>query len=92
MKCIDCAHAREKPQPTILICKKNCVYHSPHDECMKKEWFEEKPSTHDNQKELIKSMEMLERMTIKGDTNTWLHVSRVADLARGGYFHMGVKK
>ncbi len=44
---------------------------------------------HDNRKELIKDLEMLEKMTIK-DTNLFLHVSRVADLARGNYYHMDV--
>jgi len=39
--CINCNHSYEKPQPTILICQKNAVQHSPQDECMKKEWFEE---------------------------------------------------
>ena len=45
---------------------------------------------HDNQKELIKDLEMLEKMTLH-DTNLFIHVSRVADLARGGYYHMKVK-
>jgi hypothetical protein len=42
---------------------------------------------HDNQKELIKDLEILEKMVIR-DTNLFIHVSRVADLARGGYYHM----
>ncbi len=42
---------------------------------------------HNNQKELIKDLEILEKLTIH-DTNLFLHVSRVADLARGGYYHM----
>ena len=41
-RCINCAHAREKPLPTILICQKNAVQHSPQDECMMPKWFEEK--------------------------------------------------
>ena len=44
---------------------------------------------HDNQKELIKDLELLERMVT--DTNLLIHISRVADLARGGYYHMKVK-
>lgn len=46
---------------------------------------------HDNQKELIKDLEMLEQMTIN-NTDLFLHVSRVADLARGGYYHMKKSK
>ena len=42
---------------------------------------------HDNQKELVKDLEMLEQLVLK-DTNLFIHVSRVADLARGGYYHM----
>ena len=42
---------------------------------------------HDNQKELVKDLERLERM-VSNDTNLLIHVGRVADLARGGYYHM----
>ena len=42
---------------------------------------------HDNQKELVKDLERLEQM-VSNDTNLLIHVGRVADLARGGYYHM----
>lgn len=42
---------------------------------------------HDNQKELIKDLELLEHMVYR-DTNLLIHVGRVADKARGGYYHM----
>ena len=42
---------------------------------------------HDNRKELIKDLERLEHM-VSSDTNLLIHVGRVADLARGGYYHM----
>jgi hypothetical protein len=42
---------------------------------------------HDNQKELIRDLELLEHMVTK-DTNLLIHVGRVADLARSGYYHM----
>ena len=94
-RCIDCDHICKKVRIDYQ-CKLNSVYRNVTDTCC---WsgkrypsrFEENKKVHDNQRELIKSMEMLEAMTIKGDTNTWLHVSRVADLARGGYFHMREK-
>ena len=45
---------------------------------------------HNNQKQLIKDLEILEKMTT--DTNIGIHISRVADLARGGYYHMKESK
>ena len=94
-RCIDCGHICTKHY-TTYVCKLNAVAREVTDTCC---WsgkqypskFEARESIHDNQRELIKSMEVLEAMTIKGDTNTWLHISRVADLARGGYFHMRKK-
>ena len=46
---------------------------------------------HDNQKELIKDLERLEQL-VSNDTTLLIHVGRVADLARGGYYHMKLAK
>lgn len=43
-------------------------------------------SDYNGQKFLIRDLEKLERMCT--DTNTLLHISRVAYLARGGFYHI----
>ena len=48
----------------------------------------------ENQKRLIKDLEMLEKMTVGcyHGTNCFLHISRIADLARGGFYHIKEKQ
>jgi len=46
---------------------------------------------YDGQKLLIKDLEMLER-ACQSDTQLFLHVSRITDLARGGFYHISDKR
>lgn len=42
----------------------------------------------DGLKLLIKDMQMLEDLAFDKDTNLWIHFSRIADLAKGGFYHI----
>ena len=46
----------------------------------------------DGLKLLVKDLEGLENMNIGGETSLWIHISRVADLARGGFYHVSKSK